>query len=111
MKGIRYDSAAAKRLAPLLTSIAGEMEERRAALVQLESALSELDVDRSSNERARELVAEIAGHRRELRHVLEEVHGLGCSVLGTDPPTFRIPTQGKVPSASLVYQARQEDGR
>jgi hypothetical protein len=75
------------RILPLLVSIAREIQERRAALVDLEFdsfCLGRQDA------RARDLDAEIATHRRELRRVFAEVGRLGWSVVEGEPPRFRF---------------------
>jgi hypothetical protein len=75
------------RVLPLLISIAREIQERRSALVDLEFdsfCLGQHDAH------AREVAAEIATHRRELRRVFEEVERLGWSVTDGEPPRFRF---------------------
>ena len=76
------------KLLPLLASISREITERRAALLDLEFALFFYQDDDPL--RARTLLAEIATHRRELRHVREEVRRLGATLVDLDPPVFRF---------------------
>ncbi len=101
-----YDPAGAERLIPLLCSIAREVAERQASLERLETAL-----EHASDERFAQLLAgEAACQRRELHHIAQEVLRLGCSILGTQPVTFRIPVKIDLRPWSLVYQVR-ESGR
>ena len=105
MKTTHYDRTSAARLIPLLCSIAREVAERTASLERLEAALEFASNDRQ----ARFLVGEAATQRRELRHAEAEVARLGCSILGTQPVTFRIPVETDLKPRSLVYQVREGD--
>lgn len=100
----RYAPADARALAPLLDSIGRELEERGARLTELESQVSARRASPFYDEELPELEAEIAIHRRELRHCREEVERLGCTVVGTKPLTIRIPTRVGGASRSLVWQ-------
>ena len=99
-----YDPDTTQGLVELLQSIGRELEERRACLQRLHARLAEL-VGGAPGRDAEQLVAEIATHRRELRLSLAEVTRLGCTVVRTDPPTFRIPLRGESRNSSLVYRA------
>lgn len=108
MNARRYEPADAEALAPLLDSIGRELEERGKLLEELEAQMKEL---RSSPFPAQELPAleaDAAHQRRELRHCLEELERLGCSVVGTTPLTIRIPTRVDGARRSLVWQHGQE---
>ena len=87
-----YERDQVSGLTQLLGSIAREIEERSRALEVLEAridALSKLDL--YDPETLRNLEAEAAVHRRQLRLTRTELSRLGCSLVGVDPPTFRIP--------------------
>lgn len=102
-----YDRVSADRLIPLLRSIAREVVERQTSLERLDAAL-----ERASDERrAQLLIGEAATQRRELRHAWSEVLRLGCSILGTQPVTFRIPVKIDLQPWSLVYQVRENGER
>jgi hypothetical protein len=90
MLRISYSRRRAERLLPLLDAIALEIAERRRALRRLERARAAARRTSARANHRESLVADIAVHRRELRHALEEVRRLGCTVVGLDPPTFRI---------------------
>ena len=72
--------------------------ERRAALLDLEFSLFFHKDDDPL--RTRLLLAEIATHRRELRHVREEVHRLGATLVDVEPPVFRFPKKKRSSPAS-----------
>ena len=92
MSAVTYDREKALRLLRLLESIAREIEDRDEALRRVDAELRELE--RAGRGRSREagcLNAEASLHLRELRCARSEIEGLGCSVIGFDPPTVRIP--------------------
>ena len=101
-----YERNAVERLVPLLRSIARELSERQTLLAQLEAELEH----EAEEPRARLLIAEAASQRREIRLVSKEVQRLGCSIVGTEPLTFRIPVRSEPQPHSLVYQVREGDG-
>lgn len=105
MKLPRYEPADARALAPLLDSIGRELAERGVRLAELEARLAELRASPDFEGEVRELQAEAATQRRELRHLRAELEQLGCSVVGTTPLTIRIPTRVGSASRSLVWQA------
>jgi len=101
-----YDEQEALAMLPLLGSITREIMERTNALELLEIEIDALrSMTPSDEDTLRTAVAEAATHRRELRHAKKELERLGCSVVGTEPLTLRIP--GKVGEArkSFVWQA------
>jgi len=92
MKHAPYDAKHARKLLPLLASIGREIQERTQSLADLEAA-----IERASERpgldphRMHALVAEAAAHRMGIRLARAELERLGCSVVGTEPLTFRIP--------------------
>ena len=105
MQRIRYDRKNANRLSSLLRSIAMEMQERTGALNLLEHRMEMLAADRRPDrDEVSNLVAELATHRRELRQVEKELRNLGCSVVGTEPLTIRIPGRIGNVHRSFVWQ-------
>ena len=110
MRRIRYDRKRAKKLLPLLRSIAREMQERTRALNLLERRMEMLAEDPyPDRNEVNNLVAEIATHRRELRQVEKELRELGCSVVGTEPLTIRIP--GQIGNGRLSFVWQQGEAR
>ena len=97
---VNYTQTIVMRLLPLLESIAREFQERGEALQALEARIRKLAKGESV-----ELVAEAAEHRRELRHAHEELDGLGCSVIGEEPLTFRIPGRVGQERHSFLWQS------
>lgn len=104
MNDRRYAPADARALAPLLDSIGRELEERGARLLELEKRALELRRSPFYDEALSELGAEAAILRRELRHCHEELERLGCSVVGTEPLTIRIPTRVGGTKKSVVWR-------
>ena len=105
MRPIQYEADDARKLFPLLESIAHEIEERSLALETLEAEIERLSRDPRRNERAlHQSVAEAAAHRRGLRHAKDELERLGCSVVGTAPLTLRIPGRVGEAKHSFVWQ-------
>lgn len=103
---VPYEQSLAKRLLPLLESIADELQDRAAALRGIESRLRRLQGSRRDTVTEKSLlIAEAAEQRRELRHVREELEQLGCSVIGEAPLTFRIPVSAEEGRRSLLWQA------
>jgi len=103
----RYAPADADALAPLLRSIGRELEERTTLTAELERRLTELRSSPFLGEGRRELEAELALQRRELRHCRAELQALGCSVIGTTPLTIRIPTRVGNTRRSRMWQPRR----
>jgi len=108
MQAPQYDRGRATRLLPLLNSITREIEERSAALAELEARMSPSAPSDGlpflTEDELRNLVAEAALHRRELRHAKEELLALGCSIVGTEPITIRIPGHLGSERRSFVYR-------
>ena len=101
-----YDEQEALAMLPLLGAITQEIKERTSALEILEIEIEALNsMTPRDGEALRHAVAEAATHRRELRHANSELEHLGCSVVGTEPLTLRIP--GRIGEArhSFVWQA------
>ena len=103
MKKQPYEREEIERLLPYLASIGRELEERGTELEAIEGRIEDLSENPDRNE-LHALVAEAATHRRELRMARQELDRLGCSIVGTEPLTLRIP--GRVGSArhSFVWQ-------
>ena len=99
-----YDVRGANRLLPLLSSIGREIEERSVRLADLEAQIQRVQKNPKASEKARKLIAEAAVQRREIRHATEELQRFGCSVLGTDPVTIRIPGRADEGKKSFVWQ-------
>ena len=97
---VPYTQTIVMRLLPLLESIAREFQERGEALQALEARIRRL-VDGESDQ----LVAEAAEHKRELRHARKELELLGCSVIGEEPLTFRIPGRVGRDRKSFLWQS------
>lgn len=104
-----YDPDHARALAPLLDSISREIEARTEALEALETRIHELRNSPFYSDEPVRLEAEMAVHRRELRHCRQELERLGCTVLGTSPLTVRIPTQVGKKRESLLWQHVTDD--
>jgi hypothetical protein len=105
MQAPQYDRGRATRLLPLLNSITREIEERSAALAELEARMSPSEgMPFLAEDELHNLVAEAAMHRRELRHAKEELLALGCSIVGTEPITIRIPGHLGSERRSFVYR-------
>ena len=105
MKHKLYDRRSARELLPLLGAIGRELQERREALERLEARLERLKQEPHSDpDEVRELVAETASHRLGLRLARNELDRLGCSVVGTEPLTIRIPGRVGEARRSFVWQ-------
>lgn len=77
-----YDKARAIRLVPILRSIMLEIAERTAAIEMLEARLETLSAPQFAKTGAherREIQAELATHRRELRLANQELPRIGCA--------------------------------
>ena len=92
MKLSPYEPRIARRLLPLVRSIGQEIVEREARLETFGSGEDH------------ETVAETAIQRRELRHAYAELEKLGCSVVGHEPLTLRIPAERNGRTRSLLWQ-------
>jgi len=110
MTQITYDQRRATRLLPLLGAIGREMQERTEALTRLEKQIETLsdapnvDSDDDLTNRLHSKIAEAAAHRRGLRLAKQELERLGCSVVGTEPLTIRIPGRVGEAKHSFVWQ-------
>lgn len=104
MKPIQYNRAHATRLLPLLGAIGREIQERAEALQTLEAKIEEWTGRPEQAEEFRRAVADAAAHRKGLRLAKGELERLGCSVLGTEPLTFRIPGRVGEANQSFVWQ-------
>jgi hypothetical protein len=82
-----YDRHDAKRLVPLLETIAREISERVAAIQELEERSA---APRRPSQRLHDQ-AELAIHRRELRLARKELETLGCSNDEAHPTEVLIP--------------------
>ena len=104
-----YDPRHARALTPLLDSISREIEERAILLETLEERIQELKNSPFYAADLRQLEAEAATQRRELRQCHSELERLGCTVLGTTPITIRIPTLVGKQRRSVVWQHVADD--
>ncbi len=101
----RYGPDEVSGLLLLLGSIGREIEERSRTLAGIEQRIEELSkLEVFDPEALRDLEAQAAVHRRQLRLTRQELARLGCSLLGTDPLTFRIPGRVGESKKSLVWQ-------
>jgi len=104
MRHKHYRAEDVPGLLPLLSSIGREIEERASELAAIEARIELLSGrPRPDRNEIQRLVAEAATHRRGIRLAQQELERLGCSVVGTEPLTFRIP--GRVGKHSFVWQA------
>ena len=110
MTNITYDQKRASSLLPLLGAIGREIQERAAALARLERQIEALtatpysDSDETLSGVLHSKLAEASAHRRGLRLARQELERLGCSVVGTEPLTFRIPGRVGEANHSFVWQ-------
>ncbi len=105
MKTLHYDRHDAHALLPLLGSIGREIQERSEQLERLESLIEERSSRPSPDQgQIHRWVAEAAAHRRGLRLAKQELERLGCSVVGLEPLTFRIPGKDGADEYSFVWQ-------
>ena len=74
----RYEIEDAIRLQPLLESIQREIEERSVAIQGWTRRLQRLQEEGADERTVTNAVAELANHKRELRHALEELEPFGC---------------------------------
>ncbi|MEM7309467.1 MAG: DUF2203 family protein [Planctomycetota bacterium] len=109
MKNNLYDRSDANALVPLLNSIIAEIQERGRSLERLERRIDTLSSRpakrRGDPQDLHNLVADAAVQRREVRLAKEELLKLGCSIVGTDPITVRIPGQRGNARRSFVYRS------
>lgn len=90
-----YDRHGASRLVPMLESITREIAERLEAVRDLESRVETLSKREHANE-IRNVQAEIATHRREIRLAAKECEQLGCVFDEAAPTRILIPgTDGR----------------
>ena len=105
MKHKRYDRRGARELLPLLGAIGREIQERTETLERLERCLEQFDSRPNTDPgEIRELVTQAAAHRRGIRRARKELDRLGCSVVGTEPLTIRIPGRVGEARRSFVWQ-------
>ena len=89
MKNQVYDRERARKLVPLLTSITSELTERMRAAGALARQISALD--ETNDATIRDLRADLASHRREIRLVKRELETLGCIIDDENPTAVYIP--------------------
>jgi len=105
MHSKRYGPDEVSGLLPLLDSIGFEIEERSRRLATLEREIELLSSGEPfEREALLERQAEIATHRRGVRLARAELERLGCSLVGTEPLTFRIPGADGLRRRSFVWQ-------
>lgn len=103
MSDLLYDKKRATELMPLLRSISREIQERSVELDRIEELLARAEAGKRVHDLSN-LVASAATHRREIRLARRELDRLGCSIVGTEPLTIRIPGQRGSQRRSFVYQ-------
>src|SRR5688572_33309653 len=89
-----YDEQRAVRLVPLLRSITKEIQERAQSIDRLEherKRQSPKSEARQHARRMREIDAELAMNRRQLRVATREIERLGCGLEVQHPPRVLIP--------------------
>jgi hypothetical protein len=100
-----YDRRRANKLMPLLEAIGRELQERSHALEEIERRLKQLAKSPAPDQKVtREWTARAAAHRLGLRLARKELDRLGCSVVGTEPLTIRIPGRVGEARRSFVWQ-------
>lgn len=105
---MHYERSDANAILPLLASIGREIQERSDRLDQLETSIEEQSsMPAPDPEELHRLLAEAATQRRGLRLAKQELERLGCSVVGMEPLTFRIP--GRVGRAKHSFVWRTGD--
>ena len=80
-----YDRHGAAKLVPLLDSITREIFERGRAVRALTRTLKLLRDSDAPAVAILDVQAELANHKRELRHAREELESLGCAVDDAQP--------------------------
>lgn len=94
----------ANRLLPLLSSIAAEIEERRAERRRLTRLHEELDAAHSPegvSQAIEDAEAQLFDNRSAIDAALRELEALGLSVLRTSPLTVHIP--GRTQRGPIVF--------
>jgi hypothetical protein len=86
-----YERLEAQSLRPLLEAIAREIEERTAAIERLTRAPRRSGNKGLDPRSQAETTAQLAHHKRELRHAIEELESLGCTVDPAEPLTVLVP--------------------
>lgn len=90
-----YDRDTATMLIPLLMGICNEISERSASAHRVKRSIRTLESAAAGEPGAVEdllnLRAELANHRREIRHAKEEIAGLGCAFDESRPQRVLIP--------------------
>src|SRR5688572_30583776 len=89
-----YDEQRAVRLVPLLRSITKEIQERAQSIDRLEHERKRQSPKGEERERARrlrEIDAELAMNRRQLRVATREIERLGCALDDQHPLRVLIP--------------------
>ncbi|MEY2786452.1 MAG: hypothetical protein RL277_2664 [Planctomycetota bacterium] len=95
MKRHSYDTTSVQRLLPLLRSISMELRERSDAIENLDQRVLELGgrnaKRRKKSDALLDVEADLANHRRELRHTQGELTKLGCVQDQDHPLRILIP--------------------
>ena len=84
-----YDQDRAHKLVPLLTSITSELSERMRSARVLAGRIKSLDESEVAT--IRDLRAELASQRREIRLAKAELEDLGCIIDDDNPTAVYIP--------------------
>jgi len=105
MNAKKYRPREAAKLLLLLQSIGREIQERSAAVHRLDAMVRALSVSpRVHADEIGSLRADIAGHKRELRHSFRELERLGCQPAEDDPTTFLVSTSGDGESSDYAWK-------
>lgn len=95
MKRHTYDLVSVQRLLPLLRSIGAELQERSDAIENLDQRVLELRGRNTQRRKKSDALlnaeADLANHRRELRHTQGELTKLGCVQDQDHPMRILIP--------------------
>ena len=86
-----YDSRNADRLIPLLRSVQREVREREDQVRGLRVRMSNLPRTAAAKDELRDLQAELAVHKREIRLARKELGRLGCAIDEERPERVLIP--------------------
>ena len=86
-----YERTQANRMIPLLASISREVRDRKRSIKRKERLLGRMRSAAAELCEVLGLQAELAGHKRELRHAEEELDRLGCALNDSPTRTVLIP--------------------
>lgn len=104
-----YDRDNASKLVPLLESIFAEVAERRRAIRDMERTLGSMKREGASPTQISDVTAQLANHRRELRHTAKEFQSLGCVVDEHNPNRVIIPGSNGGLEGGYHWEAGETD--